>query len=155
RTVFGDVHIEGYDGADVLMTATRTTMADSAADLEAAQREITLDVADGAGTIQAIVHDADGDTCGAHQHSHHDIDDPGYEVRYDFAIRVPRAPRLVVCTINEGHVDVKGTRGDFVLRSINGPIDLSDMGGSGEATTVNGAVRGSFSDRHLAECGVK
>ncbi len=145
RTVFGDVHVEGYDGTDVQMITTRSTTADNAADLEAAQREVTLDVADGAGTIQAIVRYSNGDTCGEHQHSHHDRDDTDYEVRYDFVIRVPRDTRLVVCTINDGHVDVKGTRGDFVLRSINGPIDLADMGGSGEATTVNGAVRGTFS----------
>jgi hypothetical protein len=127
----------------VIMTATRSTTAESAEDLAAAQRDVTLDVADGAGTIKAVVRYADGDTCGDHEH-HHDRDWPDYEVRYDFHIRVPRDTRLVVCTINDGHVNVQGTRADFVLRSINGPIDLADMGGSGEATTVNGAVKGSF-----------
>jgi hypothetical protein len=144
RTVTGNVHIEGYDGTDVTMTATRTTSARTAADLEAAQRQVTLDVADGATTIHAVVRYADGDTCGDHEH-HHDSDWPDYEVRYDFTIRVPRDTRLVVCTINDGHVTVQGTRADFVLRSINGPIDLADMGGSGEATTINGAVKASFS----------
>jgi hypothetical protein len=143
RTVTGNVRIEGYDGADVVMTATRSTTAASAADLEAAQRDVTLDVADGAGTIKAVVRYADGNTCGDHEH-HHDRDWPDYEVRYDFTIRVPRDTRLVVCTINDGYVNVQGTRADFVLRSINGPIDFADMGGSGEATTINGAVKGSF-----------
>ncbi|HEV8444106.1 MAG TPA: hypothetical protein VGQ27_11530 [Steroidobacteraceae bacterium] len=145
RTISGNVHIEGYDGSEVVMTTTRSTSAQSTTDLEAAQREVTLDVKDGTGTIQAVVRYADGDTCGTHEHSHHDRDWPDYEVRYDFTIRVPRDTRLVVCTINEGHVDVSGTRADFELRSINGPIDFADMGGSGEATTVNGAVKGSFS----------
>ena len=144
RTVTGNVRIEGYDGADVVMTATRTTTADSAEDFAAAQRDVKLDVADGADTITAVMRYADGDTCGEHEH-HHDRDWPDYEVRYDFTFRVPRDTRLVVCTINDGHVNVQGTRADFVLRSINGPIDLADMSGSGEATTVNGAVKGSFS----------
>jgi hypothetical protein len=143
RTVTGNVRIEGYDGADVLMTATRSTTAESAEEFAAAQRDVTLDVADGAGTIKAVAHYSDGDTCGEHEH-HHDRDWPDYEVRYDFTFRVPRDTRLVVCTINDGHVNVQGTRADFVLRSVNGPIDLADMGGSGEATTVNGAVKGSF-----------
>lgn len=144
RTITGNVRIEGYDGADVVMTATRSTTADSTADFEAAQRDVTLDVADGGGTIKAVVRYSDGDTCGD-QERHHDRDWPDYEVRYDFTIRVPRDTRLVVCTINDGHVDVTGTRADFELRSINGPINFADMGGSGEATTVNGAVKGSFS----------
>ena len=145
RTITGNVRIEGYDGADVVMTATRSTTADSAADLEAAQRDVTLDVADGSGTIKAVVRYEDGETCGDHEHHHHGRDWPDYEVRYDFTIKVPRDTRLVVCTINDGHVNVSGTRADFELRSINGPIDFADMGGSGEATTINGAVKGSFS----------
>jgi hypothetical protein len=144
RTVTGDVHIEGYDGSDVVLTATRSTKAKSSEDFAAAGRDVILDVKDGAGTIQAVVRYADGDTCGDHEH-HHDRDWPDYEVRYDFTIRVPRDTRLVVCTINDGHVNVTGTRADFVLRSINGPIDFADLGGSGEATTVNGSVKGSFS----------
>ncbi len=144
RTITGNVRIEGYDGSDVVMTTTRSTTAKSDADLEAAQRDVTLDVKDGASTLQAVVRYADGDTCGTHEHSHHDHDWPDYEVRYDFTIRVPRDTRLVVCTINDGHVDVAGTRADFELRSINGPINFADMGGSGEATTINGAVKGSF-----------
>jgi len=145
RTISGNVRIEGYDGTDVVMTATRTTRADSASDLEDAKRDVTLEVADGATTIKAVVRYADGDTCGDQKQHHRDRDWPDYEVRYDFTIRVPRDTRLVVCTINDGHVDVAGTRADFELRSINGPINFADMGGSGEATTVNGAVKGSFS----------
>ena len=145
RTISGDIRVEAYDGADVIMTATRSTSAESSADFEAAQRDVTLDVADGADTIKVVARYIDGETCGEEIHHQRDRDWPDYQVRYDFTIRVPRDTRLVLCTINDGHLDVKGTRADFVLRSVNGPIDMADMGGSGEATTVNGAVKGSFS----------
>lgn len=144
RTISGDVRIDAYDGNDVVMTTTRTTTAETDDDFIAAQREVTFDVADGAATIKAIARQ-DGETCGE-EHDHRNRHDwPDYQVRYDFVIKVPRDTRLVVCTINDGHVDVSGTRADFELRSINGPINFADMGGSGEATTVNGAVKGSFS----------
>jgi len=145
RTISGDIRVEAYDGADVIMIATRSTSAESSADFEAAQRDVTLDVADGADTIKVVARYIDGETCGEEIHHQRDRDWPDYQVRYDFTIRVPRDTRLVLCTINEGHLNVKGTRADFVLRSVNGPIDMADMGGSGEATTVNGAVKGSFS----------
>jgi len=143
RAVMGNIHIEGYDGNDVILSATRSTEADTAADMEAAQREVVLDVADGADTIKAIVRYPDGETCGEFQNKR-GRDWPDYDVRYDFTIKVPRDTRLVLCTINDGHLNVKGTRADFELRSVNGPIDMTDMGGSGEATTVNGAVKGWF-----------
>jgi hypothetical protein len=143
-TIMGNIRVEGYDGSDVVLTAKRSTTADSAADLEAAQRDVVLDVAEGGSTIKAIVRYLDGEACGEDNHRRH-RDWPDYDVRYDFVIKVPRDTRLVLCTINDGHLDVKGTRADFILRSVNGPIDMADMGGSGEATTVNGAVKGSFS----------
>jgi hypothetical protein len=146
RTISGNVRIDAYDGADVIMTTTRTTAADDADDFAAAQRDVTFDVADGAATIKAVARYQDGETCGDEDHHRHrDHDWPDYDVRYDFVIKVPRETRLVVCTINDGHIDVSGTRADFELRSINGPISFTDMGGSGEATTINGAVKGSFS----------
>jgi DUF4097 and DUF4098 domain-containing protein YvlB len=69
---------------------------------------------------------------------------PDYEVNYDFTIRVPRNTQLTLCTVNRGEVTVKGTRADFNITSVNGRIDLTDMGGSGNATTVNGGVKASF-----------
>jgi hypothetical protein len=145
-TIIGNIRVEGYDGTDVVLTATRTTTADNAADLEAAQRDVVLDVADGGSTIKAVVRYIDDEACGDEgEHRRHYRNWPDYDVRYDFTIKVPRDTRLVLCTINDGRLNVQGTRADFVLHSVNGPIDMADMGGSGEAITVNGAVQGSFS----------
>ena len=35
-------------------------------------------------------------------------------------------------------------RGDFEVRNVNGEVEIHRMGGSGEATTVNGSVVASF-----------
>jgi len=143
RTIEGVIDIEGYDGADVDMTVTKSIRAKTAEDVQRAQREVTLETADGAGTIRAIGRYQYGTTCGEESHQRN-REWPHYDVRFDFKIRVPRNTQIVLCTINEGTVSVKGMRADFIVRSVNGPISLRDMAGSGEATTVNGAVTASF-----------
>jgi hypothetical protein len=143
RTIHGLIDIEGYDGADVDMTVHKSINAKTTDEVAKAQREVLLETADDAGTIRAVGRYQHGTTCGEESDQHH-RDWPRYEVRFDFKIRVPRDTRIVLCTINEGTVTVKGMRADFVVHSVNGPILLSDMAGSGEATTVNGSITASF-----------
>jgi DUF4097 and DUF4098 domain-containing protein YvlB len=52
--------------------------------------------------------------------------------------------RLQLCTINDSHVLVAGTAGDFDISNVNGRITMTDVAGSGSAVTVNGAVAASF-----------
>jgi len=143
RTIEGMIDIEGYDGADVDMTVSKSIRARTADEVQRAQREVVLETADNADTIRAIGRYQYGRTCGEDSDARN-RDWPHYEVRFDFKIRVPRNTRIVLCTVNEGTVTVKGIHADFIVRSVNGPISLSDMAGSGEATTVNGGVTASF-----------
>ena len=143
RTIHGVIDIEGYDGTDVDMTVKKSINARTAAELQQAHSEVVLEIADNAGTIRAIGRYLYGATCGE-ESSQRNREWSHYEVRFDFKIRVPRNTELVLCTINEGEVAVKGMRADFIVRSVNGPIRLSDMAGSGEATTVNGGIAASF-----------
>jgi len=143
RTIDGAIDIEGYDGADVDMTVRKSISARTAAEVQTAQREVVLEMADNAATIRAIGRYQYGMTCGEDL-NRHNREWPHYEVRFDFKIRVPRNTKIVLCTINEGTVTVKGMRADFIVRSVNGPISLTDMAGSGEATTVNGGISASL-----------
>ncbi|MEJ0008170.1 MAG: DUF4097 family beta strand repeat-containing protein [Steroidobacteraceae bacterium] len=52
--------------------------------------------------------------------------------------------RLKLCTINDGVVRVSGTAGDFDISNVNGRIAMTDVTGSGNAVTVNGAVTAAF-----------
>src|SRR5262245_30804516 len=78
-TIFGNIKVDAYDGADGILTAKRLTSADSSSDFEAAQRDVVLDVTDGASTIKAYVRYIDGETCGEKTHRHH-REWPDYEV---------------------------------------------------------------------------
>jgi hypothetical protein len=143
RTVEGSISIEGYDGADVDMTVNKSISARTDDGLQHALSDVVLETADNAATVGAVARYPNGDSCGEESHSH-SRDWPDYEVRYDFTIRVPRDTRLKVCTINRGDVKVKGTRENFRISSINGRIDLIDMNGAGDATTINGGISASF-----------
>jgi hypothetical protein len=89
----------------------------------------------------------DADRCGCH------LSTPGRPWRdedrvgsVDLELRVPRDAELTVCAINHGEVTVAGMSGDFDVSNVNGPVHLSDMRGSGTATTVNGDVTASFAE---------
>jgi DUF4097 and DUF4098 domain-containing protein YvlB len=143
RTIEGTISVEAYDGSDVELLVNKSISADSQDDLRAAEREVTLDTSDDAATMRAIVRYPDQPTCGEKSEHRHWVDS-GYDVRFDFTIRVPRETRLELCSINEGNIVMRGTRGDFLIRTVNGRITMADVAGSGEATTVNGPVTASF-----------
>src|SRR5690349_3442995 len=133
RTITGVITVEAYEGSDVEVVVNKSITADTAEDLRAAERDVTLDTSGDASTLRAIVRYPDLPTCGEPGEHWHQGEEPRYEVSYDFSIRVPRDTRLDLCTINRGNVVVRGTQADFRIRTINGRITMSDVAGSGEA----------------------
>ncbi|MGC0775453.1 MAG: hypothetical protein WB543_21140, partial [Candidatus Acidiferrum sp.] len=59
-------------------------------------------------------------------------------------VHVPRDIDIKVKTVNEGRVVVRDTNGSFLVRNVNGDIEMHDVAGSGTARTVNGPVIISF-----------
>lgn len=145
RAITGSIKVEAYEGRDVEMVVDRSVIADTQEELRDADREVILNIADNAATIGAVVREPYQGACGEHLHSGLWYrPEPRYEVRFDFTVRVPADTRLQLCTVNDGEVTVKGTRAEFSVRSVNGPITMTDIAGSGEAVTVNGPVQVSF-----------
>ncbi len=145
RAISGSIKVEAYDGRDVEMEVGRTVTAYTEDALRAADREVILNTSENAAVVSAIVRTRNEGTCGEEFHDGPWYrPDPGYRVRLDFTVRVPADTRLQLCTINAGDVTVTGTHGDFSVRSVNGPITMTDVAGAGEAVTVNGSVHVSF-----------
>ena len=143
--ISGSVHIVGYDGAAVEMVAERrgrdrrdTTAAEALA-------RVHMDVAANADGIR-ICADAEHCGCRSDTRSGRDRRDNRHWERVDveFELRVPRDTRLLACTINGGELRVDGLAADFDVSNVNGAIQLTGMGGSGSATTVNGDVTATF-----------
>jgi hypothetical protein len=147
RTIDGSIRVIGADRADVQLYVHRVVRAETDDDLDAADREVTLDIIDGAGRIEAVVRAKDSEVCGEEsQNWSSGRRRPHYVVTYDFAIEVPRDTRLRLCTINGREILIEGTRGEFDLANVNGRITMPNVSGSGRARTVNGPVVAAFVD---------
>jgi hypothetical protein len=139
--VWGSIEVVGEASDQVRLEITKTTRAESKEKLEQARKEVTLDITEQEGLLKLYVngpfrcHCDDG--CG-----HREFE--GYIVKMDFQVHVPRDIDIRVKTVNEGRVAVRDINGSFLVRNVNGDVEMSNIAGSGTVRTVNGPVKVSF-----------
>lgn len=140
--LYGSITVTADDGETVRMTAHETVEAETAEQLDLARREVSLDISARGNTVAILVDGPfrcdDGAVRGDHCWPR--WRDRGYQVRYDFELLVPRTLDLVLSTINDGQVAVRGVSGTFSVRNVNGSIALAEVAGGGRLRTVNGAI---------------
>lgn len=142
-TVWGSIDVAGTSSSQVQVVITKTISAESQEALQKAKTEVTLATTRDENAVRLYV---DGpfrcrQNCdGCCQCSHHE----GYVVKMDFQVQVPAHMNLSLKTVNEGHIKVEGVSGNFLLRNVNGRIDLLNADGSGTVKTVNGGVKVTF-----------
>lgn len=143
--VFGSIQVAAHDAQTVELTITKTLLARTAERLDAARREVTLDIKEEAALVSLYVdgpfRDCDRDR---RQRVGWRWQDPQYEVRYDFVLRVPRQVALGLRNVLHGDIKVEGTTGDFEVSNVNGGIEMLDVAGSGKVSTVNKDLRVVF-----------
>lgn len=149
--VDGEIHVTGYEGNTVEVTVEKTIRAYSPEQVRLAKDRVKLDIADKRDIINIYV-DQPGHERSSRTSSRSNWSDPGYEVTFDFDIRVPRATEVHLWTVTGGDIRVDDVRGDFEVNTVNGPIKLTKMSGSGEVRTVNGPVDVVFSDNPKNDC---
>lgn len=148
--VFGSIRIEGTEGAQVELTANKTIKATTKDKVQQAKDEVKLDIKEKGNAIDIYV---DGPfRCQCRDGRGYKWRDPGYEVQYDFVLKVPRRTRLVLNTVNDGDILVKGVEGRFEVSNVNGKVELADMSGSGRAGTVNGGLKVTFLKNPSDDC---
>jgi hypothetical protein len=146
--IFGSIEVVGGQSDQVEIVVTKTLRAESKERMEAAKKEVSLDVTDQPDLLRLYVNgpfrcncDCDGGCnhgCGWHG-------DQGYQVKMDFQIQVPRNIDLKLKTVNSGRVHVRDVIGSFAINNVNGGIELEDVGGGrARARTVNGGVKVVF-----------
>jgi hypothetical protein len=148
--IWGSIRVTGYDGRSVEMVANKTIRAQNQDRLAAAKQEVNLDIKDKADTISIYV-DYPGRDRSTNSFSRSRWNDPGYEVAFDFEIRVPRAAAVRLWTINDGDIHLQNTTGDFLVNNVNGRVDVSGVSGSGSAKTINGEVKVKFDNNPRQE----
>ncbi|MFN8059820.1 MAG: hypothetical protein U0Q12_11735 [Vicinamibacterales bacterium] len=150
--VSGSIHVVGVAGlASAELVAKRTVKADSRERADAAKKEVTLEIKEGA-TVSVYV---DGPFRRERHRSWWSDDDRGYEVRYDLELRVPVETSVAARTVNDGQVLVEEVSGRFDASNVNGKVTLTGMGGAGRAVTVNGGVDVQFRRVPSGECQFK
>ena len=147
--IFGAITVEGTNGQDVILIAHKTIKARSQDRIQKAMEEIKLDIAEKGNTVDVYV---DGPFRCHDRRGKSNWRDPGYEVQYDFELKVPFKTNLDLSTVNEGDILVKDVEGAFEINNVNGEIKMVDVAGSGEAQTVNGRVRVAFKRAPNGNC---
>jgi len=142
--VNGRIRVTGYDGPSVEMVANTTIRAQSQTSLQLARQEVKLDISDKADSINIYVDQPGHERSSISSRSR--WSNRGYEVTFDFDIRVPRRAEIHLWTVNGGPIEVEDVAGDFNVNNINGPIAMRNVSGSGRAHTINGPVNLAFAE---------
>jgi hypothetical protein len=140
--VIGSIEVVGGASDQVQLVVNKTIRAESKESMEAAKKEVTLDITDQPELLRFYVNGPFRCKCNDGCEGQHG--ERGYSVRMDFQLQVPRNIDLTLKTVNGGHVDVRGVSGKFQVHNVNGPIEMRDIAGSGKAVTVNGGVKVAF-----------
>jgi len=153
--VWGGITVEAGRGTEIEMVARRTIKAESKDKLEKARSEVRLDIPETPNALSVYVDgpfrcDDRGGNRGIRARK-----DAGYIVQYDFLLKVPPRTKLVLSTVTDGDIEVRGVDGDFDVDNVNGKVGLADAAGSGSASTVNGGVRVSFRRPPARPCAFK
>jgi hypothetical protein len=139
--VFGSIEVTGGASDQVQIVVAKTIRAESNDSLERARKEVTLDIIQQEGALKLYVNGPFRCHCDDCRDSR---EGRGYSVKMDFKVQVPSEIDLKVKTVNEGGVRISNVTGDFLVRNVNGRIEMNAVAGSGTATTVNGPVTVSF-----------
>jgi hypothetical protein len=140
--VSGYIHVTGYAGGEIQVKVQKRIGADSGEALEAAKREVKLDMSQQGNLVRLYV---DGPFRSGNGVNYRGDDYYGYRVAFDYDIQVPTTTEVILKTVNDGDIVLKGTTGDYDIHGLNGGIEMDAVGGSGTVRTLNGPVKVSFS----------
>jgi hypothetical protein len=140
--IFGSIDVVGGTGDQVQLVVNKSIRAESKDKMEAAKKEVTLDITDQPDLLKLYVNGPFRCNCNDGCNGWHG--NRGYIVKMDFQLQVPRNIQVNLKTVNSGHVHVRDVTGDFSVHNVNGGIEIQDIAGSGVAKTVNGGVKVVF-----------
>lgn len=148
--VFGSIEVEGYESQEVKLFVHKTLKGQSKEKIQRAREEVKLEIKEEGNTIDLYV---DGPfRCHNRRGKGKKWHDPGYEVQFDFILKVPHKTNLYLRTVNNGNIEVENVEGDFAIKNVNGKIVMTEVGGAGQAHTVNGEVKVLFSRNPESDC---
>jgi DUF4097 and DUF4098 domain-containing protein YvlB len=122
----GSIRVEGYDGADVRVTAQVLSRAGNAQAARELAQAVEIHARDGA--IRATGRRTTGQQSWS----------------VNVRVQVPTGTAITARTTN-GAINVRATQAGAMVRTTNGSIDLADVAGRIEARSTNGSIRATIS----------
>jgi hypothetical protein len=154
--LYGPIKLESHAGRDVVLEAKRIVYARDEARARKAEEEVRLDITEKGNTIEAYVDGPFRDDEKERRERGIRMDrDPGYRVYYGFTLKVPVRTDLVLSTVLDGDIDVRGVEGTFDIRNVVGRVRLIDAAGSGDAQAVSAGVTVAFRRHPDGPCSFK
>ncbi|MEX2117186.1 MAG: hypothetical protein WEB37_09875 [Bacteroidota bacterium] len=148
--VQGSILVSVHDGETVEMKAVRRTQAESEAKFQESNEDVLLDVREERNRIEIIV-----DTPWRNRWNGHNSRGYryyGYDVKFDFELKVPRALNLYFHTVNDGDIEVRDVSGSFEIKNVNGGVTMTGIAGAGHVSSVNGSLQIGFRENPVEEC---
>ncbi len=145
--VTGSIEVVGGQSDEVQLVVNKTIRAESKERLEAAKKEVTLDVTTQPDLLELYVNGPFRCNCNCNCDDGRSRwrGDRGYTVKMDFQLQVPRNISLKLKTVNSGRINVRNVIGNFSVRNVNGGVEMQGVGGgAAHARTVNGGVKVVF-----------
>jgi hypothetical protein len=154
--VWGPIKVESHAGRDVLLEAKRVVYARDEARARKAEDEVRLEIAEEGNVVEAYVDGPFRDDEKERERGRVRIHgDPGYRVYFGFTLKVPVRTDLVLRTVLDGDVEVRGVEGAFDVRNVVGEVRLVGAAGSGDAQAVSGGVTVAFKRAPVGPCRFK
>ena len=150
--VNGEINVIGYDGDTIELVARREIKGESSEKISEAKRDVKLDIKEEKNKIILYVDAPWRTSDGINYRGWHYY---GYDVIYDFDLKVPHKTSLYLKTVNHGKVLVQSVEGEFEVKNVNAGIEMSDINGPAIVRTVNGPIKVSFTRNPGSECSFK
>ena len=149
---FGSIKVEGYNNQEVQLIVHKTVKGCSKEKIQKAWKEVRLEITKDGNTIDLYVDGPFRCRWRDERGRRRSWRDPGYQVHYDFELKVPHKTKIFLKTVNKGEIKVKNVEGEFEIKNVNGRIEIIEAAGSGKARTVNGEVKVLFSRNPVSDC---
>lgn len=146
----GAIAVHGANIQQVELEVIQTIEAESDEKLKIAAEEVQLLISEKNNRIELFVDGPFRRPDGSIHH--HGKKYFGYEVCFDFKIKVPDATRLFLRTIDNGDIRVQSVSGDFEVKNVNGGIEMRDISGSGEVHGINRDVVVTYRENPARNC---
>ncbi len=141
----GSIIVTGYDGHEVQLVARKTIYARSPEKVQEAEQNVKLDISEKNNSIRLYV---DGpfrcENCRGQRYS-------GYEVHFDFELKIPREADFYLKTVNDGDIKITEVAGEYDVKNVNGGIEMNEISGAGRVYALNEDVKISFKKNPAAE----